>query len=83
MYRVLNEQQAREIRKCGLSVVEWKWCICNNVNVAAYVINKLAKTTAQGWKEVLDNVTDFVGMAAFAIKEICKDFINSVYGYGR
>ncbi|MFR4485641.1 hypothetical protein [Sellimonas intestinalis] len=27
MYMALTEEQAREIRKLGITVIEWKWCV--------------------------------------------------------
>lgn len=31
MYMALTEEQAREIRKLGITVIEWKWCVKENV----------------------------------------------------
>lgn len=40
MYMALTEEQAREIRKLGITVIEWKWCVKENVNVFIYIMNK-------------------------------------------
>lgn len=37
MYMALTEEQAREIRKLGITVIEWKWCVKENVNVFIYI----------------------------------------------
>ena len=46
MYMTLNEEQAREIRKLGISVIEWKNCVRKSVNVFLYIINKAAEKAA-------------------------------------
>lgn len=42
MYMALTEEQARGIRKLGITVIEWKWCVKEkeNVNVFIYIMNK-------------------------------------------
>ena len=40
MSMALTEEQAREIRKLGITVIEWKWCVKENVNVFIYIMNK-------------------------------------------
>ena len=51
MYMALTEEQAKKIRGLGISVIEWKRCIRNNVNVGIYAINKAAEKAAQAWKK--------------------------------
>lgn len=41
MYMALTEEQAREIRKLGITVIEWKWYVKENVNVFIYIMNKV------------------------------------------
>lgn len=41
MYMALTEEQAWEIRKLGITVIEWKWCVKENVNVFIYIMNKV------------------------------------------
>ena len=74
----MNEQmlkeQAKKIRGLGISVIEWKRCIRNNVNVGIYAINKAAEKAAQAWKKILDVINDFVDMAKLVIEEIKEKF---------
>lgn len=57
MYMALTEEQAKKIRGLGISVIEWKRCIRNNVNVGIYAINKAAEKAAQAWKKTKKNFT--------------------------
>lgn len=43
MYIALTEEQAKEIRKLGISVIEWKNCVRKSVNVVVYIFNKVAE----------------------------------------
>ena len=95
MYMALTEEQAKKIRGLGISVIEWKRCIRNNVNVGIYAINKAAEKAAQAWKKILDVINDFVDMAKLVIEEIKEKFhfpvsrrykfvkIPGAMGYGR
>lgn len=74
MYMALTEEQAREIRKLGITVIEWKRCIRNNVNFGIYAINKAAEKAAQAWRKILDAINDFVDMAKLVIEEIKEKF---------
>ena len=74
MYMALTEEQAKKIRGLGISVIEWKRCIRNNVNVGIYAINKAAEKAAQAWKKILDVINDFVDMAKLVIEEIKEKF---------
>ena len=74
MYMSLTEEQAKKIRGLGISVIEWKRCIRNNVNVGIYAINKAAEKAAQAWKKILDVINDFVDMAKLVIEEIKEKF---------
>lgn len=74
MYMALTEEQAREIRKLGITVIEWKRCIRDNVNVAIFLINKAAEKAAQVWKKILDVINDFVDIAKLVIEEIKEKF---------
>ena len=74
MYMALTEEQAKKIRGLRISVIEWKRCIRNNVNVGIYAINKAAEKAAQAWKKILDVINDFVDMAKLVIEEIKEKF---------
>lgn len=72
MYMALTEEKAKEIRKLGISVIEWKNCVRKNVNVFVYIINKTAEKVEQAWKiitDAIDNVIDTVALVMDEIKE--------------
>lgn len=60
MYIALTEDQAKEVRKLGISVIEWKNCMRKSVNVAVYIINKTADKIAQAWKIITDTIDDII-----------------------
>ena len=74
MYIALSEEQAQEIRKLGISVIEWKNCIRKSVNVFVYIINKSIEKAAQAWKVIIDAIDDFIDTASLAIEEIKEKF---------
>ena len=74
MYIALTEDQAKEIRKLGISVIEWKNCVRKNVNVVVYIFNKVVEKAAQVWKAITDVIDDFIDMASLVIEEIKESF---------
>ena len=74
MYMALTEEQAREIRKLGISVIEWKNCVRKSVNVVVYIFNKAAEKAAQAWKKIVEAIDDFIDMASLVIEEIKEKF---------
>ena len=74
MYMALTEEQAKEIRKLGISVIEWKRCMRNNVNVAIYAINKAKEKIAQVWKKIVDALDYFIDKVALIVEEINDRF---------
>ena len=74
MYMALTENQAKEIRKLGISVIEWKNCVRKSVNVFVYIINKAADKATQAWKVITDVIDDFIDKVALVIEEIKEKF---------
>lgn len=74
MYIALTEDQAKEVRKLGISVIEWKNCVRKNVNTAVYIINKVTDKVAQAWKKITDAIDDFIDKVALVIEEINDRF---------
>lgn len=74
MYMALTEEQAKEIRKLGISVIEWKNCVRKSVNVVVYIFNKVAEKAAQEWKKIVEAIDDFIDMASLVIEEIEEKF---------
>lgn len=54
MYIALTEQDAVKIRSMGISVIEWKNCIRKNINIAVYVIEKVAEKIVDAWNMVIE-----------------------------
>ena len=69
MYIALTEDQAKEIRKLGISVIEWKNCVRKSLNVFVYIINKACEKAEQALKKIVDIIDDFVDMVSLAIEE--------------
>lgn len=74
MYMALTEEQAKEIRKLGISVIEWKNCVRKSVNVVVYIINKTAEKVAQAWKIITDAINNVIDTVALVIDEIKEKF---------
>ena len=60
MYIAMTEKQGKEIRKLGISVIEWKNCVRKSVNVVVYIINKAAEKAAQAWKIITDAIENVI-----------------------
>lgn len=74
MYMALTEEQAKEIRKLGISVIEWKNCVRKGVSVIVYIINKTAEKVAQAWKIITDAINNVIDTVALVIDEIKEKF---------
>ena len=74
MYMALTEEQAKEIRKLGISVIEWKNCVRKSVNVVVYIFNKAAEKAAQAWKVITDAIDDIIDTVSLVIEEIKEKF---------
>lgn len=70
MYIALLEEQAQEIRKLGISVIEWKNCIRKNINTAVYVIEEVAEKIVDAWNMVTEAVKKAFDLASLVIEEI-------------
>lgn len=74
MYIALTEDRAKEIRKLGISVIEWKNCVRKIVNVVVYIFNKVVEKATQAWKVITDVIDDFIDKVALVIEEIKEKF---------
>ena len=72
MYIAMTEEQGKEIRKLGISVIEWKNCMRKSVNVVVYILNKDAEKAAQAWKVITDAIDDIIEL--LVIEEIKEKF---------
>lgn len=74
MYMALTEEQAKEIRKLGISVIEWKNCVRKSVNVVVYIFNKVVEKATQAWKVITDAIDDIIDTVSLVIEEIKEKF---------
>lgn len=74
MYMALTEEQAKEIRKLGISVIVWKNCVRKSVNVFMYIINKAAEKSSTGVEGITDAVDNFIDTVALVVDEIKEKF---------
>lgn len=72
MYIALTEDRAKEIRKLGISVIEWKNCVRKSVNVVVYIFNKVVEKATQAWKVITDAIDDII--ESLVIEEIKEKF---------
>lgn len=66
----LTEDQAKEIRKLGISVIEWKRCAIKSMDVASHIFNKVVATAEETWKRILEVAKELVDAASLALGEI-------------
>ena len=74
MYMALTEEQAKEIRKLGISVIEWKNCVRKSVNVVVYIFNKAAEKAARAWEIITDAIENVIDTVVLVIDEIKEKF---------
>lgn len=49
MYTAFTEEQAMQIRKLGLSVIEYKYCMRNKIDVWLYKLKRLLMSLKRHW----------------------------------
>lgn len=72
MYLAFTEEQAKEIRKQGISVIEYKMCVKKHLDVSMYIINLALKRVSKAIcelsevaKKVCDSFADVFADAFF------------------
>ena len=68
MYLAFTEEQAKEIRKQGISVIEYKMCVKKHLDVSMYIINRALKRFSKAiceLSEVAKKVCDVFADAFF------------------
>lgn len=74
MYMALTEEQAKEIQKLGISVIEWKSCVRKSVNVFVYIIKKAAEKAAQAWEIITDAIENVIDTVVLVVEKIKEKF---------
>ena len=69
MYLAFTEEQAIEIRKLGVSVVEYKMCINKHKNVALFIAEKAFTAVTKVLEQYAICLKDTAGKMFCAIKE--------------
>lgn len=70
MYMTLTEEQAVQIRKRGLTVIEFKNCMRKGINVGWYLLNKFVRVVCEAYKKIVDKISDLVDTVNFFIEDI-------------
>lgn len=74
MYMAFTEEQAREIRKLGIPVIEWKNCVRKGVKAFVYIINRAVEKAAKAWGIIKDAIKELADRFRFAIEEIREHY---------
>lgn len=75
MYMAFTEEQAIQIRKTGLSVVQFKYCIKNQIDVWWYKLKKIVDVVKKALDFAFGAINDFVDNIRFVLEDItdkCK-----------
>lgn len=76
MYMAFTEEQAMQIRKTGLSVVQFKYCIRNQIEIWWYNLKKIVDIVKKALYSAFEVINDFVDDLRFLLEDIRNE-----YGY--
>lgn len=77
MYMAFTEEQAIQIRKkTGLSVVQFKYCIRNQIDIWWFKLKKIVDAVKKTLDSVFGVINDFVDNTRFILEDIRNE-----YGY--
>lgn len=76
MYMAFTEEQAMQIRKTGLSVVQFKYCIRNQIEIWRYNLKKIVDIVKKALYSAFEVINDFVDDLRFLLEDIRNE-----YGY--
>lgn len=71
MYMALTEEHAVQIRKSGLSVIEYKYCMLKKINRTAYLRQKAVRIATKAFSRLAEMLSEFVDSVKFKIEEFC------------
>lgn len=71
MYLAFQEEQAEKIRKCGLSVIEFKNCIRNGIGVLTYRLLKVVEEVNRAMDFLSETLKELIDSVRFVIEDIC------------
>lgn len=70
MYMAFTEEQAMQIRKSGLSVVQFKYCIRNQIDIWFYKLKKIVDAVEKTLDSAFGVINDFVDNIRFILEDI-------------
>lgn len=70
MYTAFTEEQAMQIRKLGLSVIEYKYCMRNKIDVWLYKLKKVVDVVKKALESEFQVINDFVDYIRFVLEDI-------------
>lgn len=70
MYMAFTEEQAVQIRKTGLSVVQYKYCIRNQIDIWWYKLKKIVDIVKNAFNSAFEVINDFVDDIRFILEDI-------------
>ena len=71
MYMAFTEEQAMQIRKTGLSVVQYKYFIRNQIDIWWYKLKKIVDIVKKSLDSAFEVINDFVDDIRFVLEDIC------------
>lgn len=74
MYLAFQEEQAEKIRKCGLSVIEFKNCIRKGIGILTYRLLKVAEEINRAMDFLSEKLKELIGSVRFVIEDICDKY---------
>lgn len=75
MHMAFTEEQAIQIRKTGLSVVQFKYCMRNLIDIWWYKLKKIVNVVKKALDSAFVVINDFVDNIRFVLEDIsdkCK-----------
>lgn len=70
MYMVLTEEQAIQIRKMGLSVVQYKYCIRNQIDIWWYKLRRIVNSINKIMNSAFETINDFIDDIKLALEDV-------------
>ena len=74
MYLAFQEEQAEKIRKCVLSVIEFKNCIRKGIGILTYRLLKVAEEINRAMDFLSEKLKELIGSVRFVIEDICDKY---------
>lgn len=70
MYMAFTEEQAMQIRKTGLSVVQFKYCIRNQIDIWWYKLRRIVDSINKIVNSAFEVINDFMDDIKLALEDV-------------